>query len=164
MTNGEICTAVNALFRAVCQLKLQNDKNVLKSQMQFFTDFHTNRRALINSFVLYEYYSNSIPIISKDELDLMREFLLTYLGKFDDSNLNDVFISVTSKSMKFAFASFERASFTNDTTPLINEIENEIISIEEVIIKPNPKPKINTNIKKKVQKPIVKLEEKEDKS
>lgn len=131
MTNGEICTAVNALFRAVCDLKLQNNKNTLKSQMQFFRDFHYNRRAIINSFVLYEYYSNNIPNIAKDEIDLMREFLLTYLGKYDDSNLNDVFITVSPKSIKFAFASFERASCTNNTNNIINEIENDIARLYE---------------------------------
>jgi len=60
MASGEICTAVNALFRAVCELKLNNDKDSIKSQMQFFTDLQNNRRALVNSYSLYEYYSSKI--------------------------------------------------------------------------------------------------------
>lgn len=131
MTNGEVCTAVNALFRAVCELKLNSDKNTLKSQMQFLTDFHTNRRALVNSFVLYEYYTNDELSISKDELDLMREFLLTYLEKYEDSNVNNVIIGYSNKTLKFVFNSYERASKTNDTSTIIKSIELDIAKLYE---------------------------------
>lgn len=126
MTNGEICTAVNALFRTVCELKLNMDQNSLKSQMKFLTDLHTNRRALISSFVLYEYYSYDSFSLTKDEIDLMREFLLTYLGKFEDKDILDVFITTKNKSLRFAFVSFERASHTTGTMEVITEIENDI--------------------------------------
>lgn len=155
MTNGEVCTAVNFLFKAVCELKMQNNTNIHKSQMQFFRDFHMNRRALISSCVLYEYYASDFLTITKDELDLMREFLLTYLEKFDDTNITDVFISFNNNTIKFVFTSFERASKTNNTNTIIMEIENDIarnydnsvFKIIDKIISSLPQDNVITKIK-----------------
>lgn len=131
MTNGEVCTAVNALFRAVCELKLTNSKNAIKSQMQFFRDLQINRRALVSSYVLYEYYSHDSITIAQDELDLMREFLLTYLEKYDDPNIVDVFVTLQNRTLKFIFSCYERASKTNNTSTVIKEIENDIAKVYE---------------------------------
>lgn len=155
MASGEICTAVNALFRAVCELKLNNDKDSIKSQMQFFTDLQNNRRALVNSYSLYEYCSSENIEISQDECDLMREFLLTYIGKYTETYINDVFINYVNRTLKFAFVSFERASKTNDTSDFIKELEldvlrvyqNSIFKIIDTIISGLPQDEIITKIK-----------------
>lgn len=126
MTNGDVCSVVNALFRAVCDLKLNTDKNILKDQFTFNSDFTRNRRAIINSFVLYEYYSSDNLSITQDQLDLMREFIITYIGKYEDKNILDTLIYFSNNTLKFAFFSFERASKTNNTSDIIKEIEMDI--------------------------------------
>jgi len=131
MTNGEICTAVNALFRSVCELKINQNKNTLKSQMIFFRDLQVNRRAMINSFVLYEYYASEHITISQDELDLIREFVLTFLEKYDDPNILDVFVHFNNKTLKIIISSYERASKTNNTSIVLREIENDIAKLYE---------------------------------
>jgi len=131
MASGEICSAVNALFRAVCELKMNDDKNTTKSQMQFFADLTRCRRALVHSFILYEYFTYENLTITKDELDLMREFIITYLGKYDDPCILDVFLTYADKSLKFAIVCFERASKTNDTANTIREIELDITRVYE---------------------------------
>ena len=126
---SDVCLAVNALFRAVCECKMNCDKKNLKWQLQFFTDLTHNKRALINSLALYEYYATCNVVITSDMLALMREFLLTYLGKYEEPNFNDVFINYANKTLKFVFASYERSSYTDNTSEIIKQVELDIAAV-----------------------------------
>jgi hypothetical protein len=131
MTNSDLCFTVNTLSKALCDLKKNNDTNALKYQLQFNTDFYANRRMITMSFLTFEYSTNCHVYISKDELDIIREFLLTYMEKFTNPNLSDVFISFCNCCLKISFVSYERTSATNDTCQVIQEIENEITRLYE---------------------------------
>lgn len=131
MSNSDVCYMVNSLAKALCDLKKNNDTNSLKYQMQFNTDFYANRRMIIVSFLTFEYSTNKHIYITKDELDIIREFLLTYIEKFLDPNLSDVFVSFSNCCLKISFVSYERTSATNDTSQIIMEIEKEITQLYE---------------------------------
>ena len=131
MSNSDVCSMVNSLARALCDLKQNNDTNALKNQMQFNTDFYANRRMITISFLTFEYSTNSHVYITKDELDIIREFLLTYMEKFTNPNISDVFVSFCNCCLKISFVSYERTSATNDTCQIIQDIETEITRLYE---------------------------------
>lgn len=131
MSNSDLCFTVNTLSKALCDLKKNNDTNALKYQLQFNTDFYANRRMITMSFLTFEYSTSRQIYISKDELDIIREFLLTYMEKFTNPNLSDVFVSFCHCCLKISFVSYERTSATNDTCSIIQEIENEITRLYE---------------------------------
>jgi len=131
MSNSDVCSTINVLAKALCDLKQNNDTNALKNQLQFNTDFYANRRMITISFLTFEYSTNSNVYISRDELDIIREFLLTYMEKFTNPNLSDVFVSFCHCCLKISFVSYERTSATNDTCQIITDIENEITRLYE---------------------------------
>ena len=131
MTSSDVCNHVNLLTKAVCELQKNNNNNTLKSQMQFNTDFYANRRLIIVSFITFEYNASKSLHITKDELDLIREFLISYLQKYEDTNLLDVFVSFCNNCLKISFVCFERASASSDTSPTIQDLETEITRLYE---------------------------------
>ena len=93
MSSSEICGVVNALTRTVFDLQL-NSQNFSKDLCIFNTDFYKNRRLILFSFLTYDYITTECVKITCDELDIMREFLLTYIEKFHcTGNIGTVFIS-----------------------------------------------------------------------
>jgi len=92
MTSSDLCITINSLSQAVCNLKTNNETAALKSQMKFHTDFFANRRLITVSFITFEYFTNQHISIVKEEQEFIREFLLTFLEKYDDPHLHDVFI------------------------------------------------------------------------
>lgn len=126
MSSSDVCLMVNALARAFCDFKNSSNTDNLKNQLQFNTDYYCNNRLLIVSFINYEYSSNRNIFIGKNEQSILREFLLTYLEKFNNPNLFDIFISFQHCCLKVSIVSYERASATNDTSEVIKELENEI--------------------------------------
>ena len=131
MTNSDVCNHVNVLTKAVCELQKNNNNNTLKSQLQFHTDFYANRRLIIVSLITFEYNASKYLHLTKDELDLIREFLLSYLQKYEDPNILDVFVSFCNNCLKISFVCYERASVTNDTSSTIQQLETEISRLYE---------------------------------
>jgi hypothetical protein len=129
MSSSEICGVVNALTRTVFDLQL-NSQNFSKDLCIFNTDFYKNRRIILFSFLTYEYITKDCVNITCDELDIMREFLLTYIEKFQcTSNIGTVFISYVCKKLRFCFCYYERASKTTETCDTLKLIEEEINTV-----------------------------------
>jgi len=131
MTSGQICYVVNSLTKAVCDLKTNNKNDLIKSQTLFNTDFYANRRLITVSLVTYEYYTNEVVSLSRDEIDLIREYLLTYLDKYDEPHINDIFVSFGNNTFKTSFVSYERASKSPDSSIVIKSIESDISNVYE---------------------------------
>ena len=126
MSSSEICGVVNALTRTVFDLQL-NSQNFSKDLCIFNTDFYKNRRLILFSFLTYDYTTTTSVKITCDELDIMREFLLTYIEKFHcTGNIGTVFISYVNKRLRFCFCYYERASKTSETCDTLKLIEEEI--------------------------------------
>jgi len=117
---------VNILTKAYCDLKLNNNCSIDKNQLIFQTDFYVNKRIILVSLVNYEYTTNSNISISRDELAIIREFLLTYITKFTSTTINDVFINYSGKCLIYSFVSYERSSVIADSSQTIKEIQNDI--------------------------------------
>ncbi len=129
MTSSEICGVVNALTRTVSDLQI-NSINFSKDLCIFNTDFYKNRRLILFSFLTYDYITKDCVKITCDELDIMREFLLTYIEKFQcTSNIGTVFISYVCKRLRFCFCYYERASKTSETCDTLKLIEEEINTV-----------------------------------
>lgn len=128
MTSSEICGVVNALTRTVCDLKI-NSQNCSRDLCIFNTDFYKNRRLILFSFLNYDYITKDCVNITCDELDIMREFLLTYIEKFITPSIGTVFISYVCKRLRFSFCYYERASKTSETCDTLKLIEEEINTI-----------------------------------
>jgi hypothetical protein len=128
MTSSEICGVVNALTRTVCDLKI-NSQNCSRDLCIFNTDFYKNRRLILFSFLNYDYITKDCVKITCDELDIMREFLLTYIEKFITPNIGTVFISYVNKRLRFSFCYYERASKTTETCDTLKLIEDEINTV-----------------------------------
>ena len=128
MTSSEICGVVNALTRTVCDLKI-NSQNCSRDLCIFNTDFYKNRRLILFSFLNYDYITKDCVNITCDELDIMREFLLTYIEKFITPSIGTVFISYACKRLRFSFCYYERASKTSETCDTLKLIEEEINTI-----------------------------------
>lgn len=126
MSNSELCSMVNILTKAYCDLKLNNNCSIDKNQLIFQTDFYVNKRIILVSLVNYEYTTNSNISISRDELAIIREFLLTYITKFTSTTINDVFINYSGKCLTYSFVSYERSSVVADSSQTIKEIQNDI--------------------------------------
>ena len=107
MSSSDLCSMVNVLARAYCDLK-NNNSTCDKNQLLFNTDFYVNKRIILFSLVNYEYTTTSNIIITRDELTIIREFLLTYITKFTSNTINDVYIHYT------------------DSSQTIKEIQNDI--------------------------------------
>ena len=117
---------VNILTKAYCDLKLNNNCSIDKNQLIFQTDFYVNKRIILVSLVNYEYTTNSNISISRDELAIIREFLLTYITKFTSNTINDIFINYSDKCLIYSFVSYERSSVIADSSQTIKEIQNDI--------------------------------------
>jgi len=129
MTSSEICGVVNALTRTVSDLQI-NSQNFSKELCIFNTDFYKNRRLILFSFLTYDYTTKDCVKITCDELDIMREFLLTYIEKFQcTGNIGTVFISYTCNRLRFCFCYYERASKTSETCDTLKIIEEEINTV-----------------------------------
>ena len=129
MSSSEICGVVNALTRTVTDLQI-NSQNFSKDLCIFNTDFYKNRRLILFSFLIYDYITTDCVTITCDELDIMREFLLTYIEKFQcTGNIGTVFISYVNKRLRFCFCYYERASKTSETCDTLKQIEEEINTI-----------------------------------
>lgn len=129
MSSSEICGVVNALTRTVTDLQI-NSQNFSKDLCIFNTDFYKNRRLILFSFLIYDYITTDCVKITCDELDIMREFLLTYIEKFQcTGNIGTVFISYVNKRLRFCFCYYERASKTSDTCDILKQIEEEINTV-----------------------------------
>ena len=129
MSSSEICGVVNALTRTVFDLQL-NSQNFSKDLCIFNTDFYKNRRLILFSFLTYDYITTECVKITCDELDIMREFLLTYIEKFHcTGNIGTVFISYVNKRLRFCFCYYERASKTSETCDTLKLIEEEINTV-----------------------------------
>ena len=129
MSSSEICGVVNALTRTVFDLQL-NSQNFSKDLCIFNTDFYKNRRLILFSFLTYDYITTECVRITCDELDIMREFLLTYIEKFQcTGNIGTVFISYVNKRLRFCFCYYERASKTSETCDTLKLIEEEINTV-----------------------------------
>jgi len=129
MSSSEICGVVNALTRTVFDLQL-NSQNFSKDLCIFNTDFYKNRRLILFSFLTYDYITTECVKITCDELDIMREFLLTYIEKFHCTcNIGTVFISYVNKRLRFCFCYYERASKTSETCDTLKQIEEEINTV-----------------------------------
>jgi hypothetical protein len=129
MSSSEICGVVNALTRTVFDLQL-NSQNFSKDLCIFNTDFYKNRRLILFSFLTYDYITTECVKITCDELDIMREFLLTYIEKFQcTGNIGTVFISYVNKRLRFCFCYYERASKTSETCDTLKLIEEEINTV-----------------------------------
>lgn len=129
MSSSEICGVVNALTRTVFDLQL-NSQHFSKDLCIFNTDFYKNRRLILFSFLTYDYITTDCVKITCDELDIMREFLLTYIEKFQcTSNIGTVFISYVCKRLRFCFCYYQRASKTSETCDTLKLIEEEINTV-----------------------------------
>lgn len=129
MSNTQLCSTVNALTQAVCNMKTTSETTGLKNQMLFQNDFFVHRRMVTVSFIVYEYKTSENIAITIEELELIRDFLLAYLEKYNDQNLADIYLSYLNKTLKIAFVSYERTSKTSDTHYILTEIEGEINTI-----------------------------------
>jgi hypothetical protein len=78
------------------------------------------------SLVNYEYTTTSNITISRDELAIIREFLLTYITKFTSNNINDIYIHFKEGCLIYSFVSYERSSVIADSSQLIKDIQNDI--------------------------------------
>lgn len=125
MSSSDLCSMVNILARAYCDLKLNNSSSD-KNQLIFNTDFYVNKRIILFSLVNYEYTTNSNITISRDELGIIREFLLTYISKFTSNTINDVYIHYTSGCLVYSFVSYERSAVIADSCQTLKEIQNDI--------------------------------------
>jgi len=126
---------VNILARAYCDLK-NNNSSADKNQLIFQTDFYVNKRIILFSLANYEYTTSSNITISLDELDIIREFLLTYITKFTSNTINDVYIHYTGGCLIYSFVSYERSAVIADSSQTIKEIQNDIaINYENNIFK-----------------------------
>jgi hypothetical protein len=135
MSSSDLCSMVNILARAYCDLKLNNSA-VDKNQLIFQTDFYVNKRIILFSLVNYEYTTNSNVTISRDELGIIREFLLTYINKFTTNTINDVYIHYKERCLIYSFVSYERSAVIADSCQTIKEIQNDIaINYENNIFK-----------------------------
>ena len=125
MSSSDLCSMVNILTRAYCDLK-NNNSSVDNHQLIFQTDFYQNKRIILFSLVNYEYTTTSNITITRDELAIIREFLLTYITKFTSSTINDVFINFTGGSLNYSFVAYERSAVIADSSQVIKEIKNDI--------------------------------------
>ena len=125
MSSSDLCSMVNILTRAYCDLKM-NNSSADKNQLLFQTDFYANKRIILASLVNYEYTTNSNITISRDELAIIREFLLTYITKFTSNTINDVYIHFTGGCLIYSFVSYERSSVIADSSQTIKDIQNDI--------------------------------------
>jgi hypothetical protein len=116
---------VNILARAYCDLKM-NNSSADKNQLIFQTDFYVNKRIILASLVNYEYTTTSNITISRDELAIIREFLLTYITKFTSNTINDVYIHYTGGCLIYSFVSYERSAVIADSSQTIKDIQNDI--------------------------------------
>ena len=135
MSSSDLCSMVNILARAYCDLK-NNNSSVDKNQLIFQTDFYSNKRIILFSLVNYEYKTTSNIAISRDELAIIREFLLTYITKFTSNTINDVYIHYTEGCLIYSFVSYERSAIIADSCQTIKDIQNDIaINYENNIFK-----------------------------
>lgn len=135
MSSSDLCSMVNILAKGYCELK-NNNSSCDKNQLIFQTDFYINKRLILFSLVNYEYKTYSNIIISRDELAILRDFLLTYLSKFTSNTINDVYIHYTSGCLIYSFVSYERSAIISDSSLKIKEIQNDIaINYENNIFK-----------------------------
>ena len=145
MSSSDLCSMVNILTRAYCDLKM-NNSSADKNQLLFQTDFYANKRIILASLVNYEYTTNSNITISRDELAIIREFLLTYITKFTSNTINDVYIHYTGGCLIYSFVSYERSAVIADSSQTIKDIQNDIATnyennIFKVIDDPKSLPK-----------------------
>ena len=135
MSSSDLCSMINVLAKGYCELKNNNSSND-KSQLFFQTDFFINKRLILFSLVNYEYKTYSNITISRDELAILRDFLLTYLSKFTSNTINDIYIHFTSGCLIYSFVSYERSAIISDSSLKIKEIQNDIaINYENNIFK-----------------------------
>jgi hypothetical protein len=135
MSSSDLCSMVNILARAYCDLK-NNKTSTDKNQLIFQTDFYANKRIILFSLVNYEYKSSSSITISRDDLAIIREFLLTYITKYNSTTINDVYIHYTDGRLIYSFVSYERSAVIVDSSETIKEILNDIaINYENNIFK-----------------------------
>lgn len=125
MSSSDLCSMVNILARAYCDLK-NNNSSADKQQLIFQTDFYQNKRIILFSLVNYEYTTTSNITITRDDLAIIREFLLTYITKFTSSTINDVFIHFTGSCLIYSFVAYERSAVIADSSQVIKEIQNDI--------------------------------------
>ena len=125
MSSSDLCSMVNILARAYCDLK-NNNSTCDKNQLIFNTDFYVNKRIILFSLVNYEYTTTSNITITRDELAIIREFLLTYITKFTSNTINDVYIHYTGGCLIYSFVSYERSAVIADSSQTIKEIQNDI--------------------------------------
>ena len=125
MSSSDLCSMVNILARAYCDLKI-NNSSCDKNQLIFQTDFYANKRIILFSLVNYEYTTTSNITISRDELAIIREFLLTYLTKFTSNTINDIYIHYTGGCLIYSFVSYERSAVIVDSCQTIKEIQTDI--------------------------------------
>ena len=125
MSSSDLCSMVNILSRAYCDLKI-NNSSADKNQLMFHTDFYENKRIILVSLVNYEYTTTSNITINRDELAIIREFLLNYITKFTSNTINDVFIHFTGGCLIYSFVSYERSSVIADSSQTIKDIQNDI--------------------------------------
>jgi hypothetical protein len=125
MSSTDLCSMVNILARAYCDLK-NNNSTSDKNQLIFNSDFYVNKRIILYSLVNYEYTTTSNIIITRDELAIIREFLLTYITKFNSSIINDVYIHYTDRCLIYSFVAYERSAEIADSSQVIKEIQNDI--------------------------------------
>ena len=125
MSSSDLCSMVNILARAYCDLKT-NNSSTDKNQLLFVTDFYVNKRIILVSLVNYEYTTSSNITICRDELEIIREFLLTYITKFTSNTINDVYIHFTGGCLVYSFVSYERSAVIADSSQTIKDIQNDI--------------------------------------
>ena len=125
MSSSDLCSMVNILARAYCDLKI-NNSSTDKNQLIFQTDFYVNKRIILASLINYEYTTTSNITISRDELEIIREFLLTYITKFTSNTINDVYIHFTGGCLIYSFVSYERSAVIADSSQTIKDIQNDI--------------------------------------
>lgn len=125
MSSSDLCSMVNILARAICDLK-KNNSSTDKDQLIFQTDFYVNKRIILFSLANYEYTTRSNITITRDELDIIREFLLTYISKFTSTTINDVYIHFTGGCLIYSFVAYERSAVIADSSQTIKEIQNDI--------------------------------------
>lgn len=125
MSSSDLCSMVNILARAYCDLK-NNNTSTDKNQLIFQTDFYANKRIILFSLVNYEYKTSSNITISRDDLAIIREFLLTYITKYNSTTINDVYIHYTDGNLIYSFVSYERSAVIADSSETIKEVMNDI--------------------------------------
>jgi hypothetical protein len=136
MSSSDLCSMVNILAKGYCELKNNNNSSCDKNQLFFQTDFYINKRLILFSLVNYEYKTYSNVTITRDELAILRDFLLSYISKFTSNTINDVCIHYTSGCLIYSFVSYERSSIISDTSLKIKEIQNDIaVNYENNIFK-----------------------------